>query len=84
MSDQSTAWKDSATRTLDVRSELASGGDPLMHILEAAAHIQPGQSLVIVAPFEPVPLYAVLGERGFAHETECVASDEWVVRFTQG
>jgi uncharacterized protein (DUF2249 family) len=55
-----------------------------MHILEAAAHLQPGQSLVIVAPFEPVPLYAVLGERGFAHETECVASDEWVVRFTQG
>jgi uncharacterized protein DUF2249 len=37
---------------------------------------------VILAPFEPIPLYDVLGARGFSHETAMVADDEWVVRFS--
>jgi hypothetical protein len=36
---------------------------------------------VIIAPFEPVPLYDVLAMRGFTHETVMVAANEWVVRF---
>lgn len=84
MSDRSNAWRTNAAVALDVRPELAAGGDPLVSILSAAAHIQPGQSLVIVAPFEPVPLYGVLAARGFDHETECVAAGEWVVCFSRG
>ena len=83
MNAQAEAWRTSATITLDVRPELASGGDPLTGILESAVRIQPGQSLVVIAPFEPVPLYGVLGAHGFTHETACVAPDEWVVCFTR-
>jgi hypothetical protein len=54
-----------------------------VRIMEAASSIKPGGTLVIVAPFEPVPLYAVLEARGFAHETEKVAADEWVVCFSR-
>lgn len=68
---------------LDVRPDLERGDEPFVRIMEAAATVAPGQALVIVAPFEPVPLYGVLGAQGFGHETKCVAPDEWVVRFAR-
>lgn len=51
--------------------------------MEAAASIKPGETLVIIAPFEPVPLYDVLGVRGYLHDTASIAVDEWVVRFSR-
>ena len=84
MADRTSVWQEHAAVTLDVRAELAAGGEPFVRIMEAAATIPPGASLVVVAPFEPVPLYGALGGRGFTHETECVAADEWVVNFTRG
>ena len=76
------AWKATATTVLDVRPELAAGGEPFVRIMEAAVEIPAGGSLVLVAPFEPAPLYGALGSRGFAHATQRIADDEWVVRFT--
>jgi hypothetical protein len=81
--DEATRWKAETATVLDVRPELEAGGEPFVRIMEAAAATTPGASLVVVAPFEPVPLYGVLGSQGFAHATQCVAADEWVVRFTR-
>jgi uncharacterized protein (DUF2249 family) len=39
------------------------------------------QVLVLRTPFEPFPLYDVLGKRGFAHWTECRAPDDWSAWF---
>ncbi len=83
IADEASAWKAAATTVLDVRPELEAGGEPFVRIMEAAARIAPGNSLVIIAPFEPVPLYGALEGRGFAHATQRVAADEWVVRFTR-
>ena len=83
MGEQAAIWKAQANTVLDVRPELEQGGEPFVRIMEAASVIKPGGTLVIVAPFEPVPLYAVLGVQGFAHETEKVAADEWVVCFSR-
>ena len=83
MAEQAVTWKEKADTILDVRPELESGGEPFVRIMEAASTIQPGGTLVIIAPFEPVPLYDVLGARGFSHETARVAGDEWVVRFSR-
>jgi uncharacterized protein (DUF2249 family) len=83
MATQAASWKVHAQTVLDVRPELEQGGEPFVRIMEAAANITPGETLVIVAPFEPVPLYAVLEGRGFGHETERVAADEWVVCFSR-
>lgn len=68
---------------LDVRPDVAGGGEPFVRMMKAAEGIEPGHTLVIIAPFEPIPLYDVLSARGFSHETRKVASDEWVVRFTR-
>ena len=83
MTEQAVLWQTEAEKVLDVRPDLASGGEPFVRIMEAAVTIQRGKTLVIIAPFEPVPLYEVLGSRGFTHETVKVADDEWVVRFAR-
>lgn len=81
VAEQAVTRKAEAETVLDVRPDLEGGGEPFVRIMEAVASIKPGGTLVIIAPFEPVPLYDVLGERGFSHETARVAADEWVVRF---
>ncbi len=81
MSERATSWKAQANALLDVRPDLDSGGEPFVRIMAAACAIKPGETLVIIAPFEPIPLYDVLGARGFSHETAMIAAGEWVVRF---
>ena len=81
MVEQAVIWKAEADTILNMRSDLESGGEPFVHIMKAAAAIKPGGTLVIIAPFEPIPLYDVLGERGFSHDIARTAADEWVVRF---
>jgi uncharacterized protein (DUF2249 family) len=81
MGEQAEIWKAKANMVLDVRPELERGGEPFVRIMEAAEAIKPGGALVIIAPFEPVPLYEVLGARGFVHQAERVAADEWAVQF---
>jgi Uncharacterized conserved protein (DUF2249) len=62
--------------------DLESDGEPFVRIMEAVSTIQPGETLVILAPFEPVLLYDVLSAHGFTHTTTMMAADEWMVRFT--
>ena len=83
MQDEAAEWIATAATTLDVRPTLEQGGEPFMEIMQAAAGIQPGASLVIIAPFEPAPLYGALGGRGFSHTTQRRSDDEWVIRFTR-
>ena len=83
MAERAVSWKAQANTVLDVRPELEQGGEPFVRIMEAASAIMPGGTLVIIAPFEPVPLYDVLGARGFSHETEKLAADEWIIQFTR-
>lgn len=56
-------------RELDVRPMLASGQGPLVPIMDAVRQLPPGMALRIIAPFEPAPLYAKLGDAGFDHVT---------------
>jgi uncharacterized protein (DUF2249 family) len=49
----------------DVRAMLAEGNDPLKQIQQKVKSLQPGQVLVIVNNFEPVPLIKLLEKQGF-------------------
>jgi len=66
---------------LDVREGLRRGEEPFARIMTAVKALAPDHVLVLRAPFEPVPLYEVLGKRGFAHWTERHAPDDWSVCF---
>lgn len=65
---------------LDVRPLLARGEEPFGKIMETVAGLD-GRSLLLIASFEPVPLFGVLGEQGYSHEAEKVSDTEWRIRF---
>lgn len=66
---------------LDVREDVRRGQEPFAPIMAAVKALDPGQVFVLRAPFEPAPLYDVLGKRGFAHWTERRADDDWSIWF---
>lgn len=67
---------------LDVRPIFARGETPCEVIEETAARMRPGQRLVLLVPFEPVPLYTKLGRSGFTHlGSRCEDDGTWRVEF---
>jgi len=67
--------------TLDVRNDLRAGREPFSTIMAAIAKLPTDDVLHLRTIFEPLPLYAVLEKRGFAHETQAHADDDWSVWF---
>jgi uncharacterized protein (DUF2249 family) len=70
--------------TLDVREALRNGGEPLPQILAAVGQLKPEQPLRLLATFEPLPLYAVLGRKGYGHSARRIGEGDWEVLFTPG
>jgi len=66
---------------LDVRPILAEGGEPFGAIMEAVAVLAPGQGLRLLAPFKPVPLFHLLGQRGFEPTAREIGGGDWEVIF---
>jgi len=56
--------------TFDVRPIISGGKDPLKFILAKVKELKNDEVLLLINSFEPVPLYDVLGEKGYAHKTE--------------
>ncbi|HET7874371.1 MAG TPA: DUF2249 domain-containing protein [Methylomirabilota bacterium] len=75
------AVPDSRQIHVDVREDIRRGQEPFGRIMATVKALGGDQVLVLRAPFEPVPLYDVLGRRGFRHWTECRAADDWSVWF---
>lgn len=67
---------------LDVRPILRAGGEPFSAIMQAVAALTPGQSLRLLATFKPLPLFEVLGARGFAAAARDIGNGDWEVLFT--
>ncbi|WP_336002707.1 DUF2249 domain-containing protein [Halorientalis halophila] len=63
-------------RRLDVRE---IDGEPFEDIMAALAELPEGERLRLINSFEPVPLYEVLDQRGFVHETEQVGPETFHV-----
>lgn len=62
---------------LDVREDLRQGREPFARIMAAVGALGEGEVLHLRSPFEPRPLFNVLGKRGFAHEAQAHAPDDW-------
>lgn len=61
--------------SLDVRSMLAEGTDPLKLIQQTVREMHPGQVLQIINTFEPVPLIKLLEKQGFEAWVDVVEQD---------
>jgi uncharacterized protein (DUF2249 family) len=66
---------------VDVRPILRAGGEPFGEIMEAVSKLRPGQGLRLLATFKPVPLFSVLGAKGFEHEAKELAGGDWEIIF---
>ncbi len=66
---------------LDVRPTLRSGGEPFQQIMQTVAALAPGQGLRLFATFKPVPLFSMLGSKGFDHEAKELDGGDWEVLF---
>jgi uncharacterized protein (DUF2249 family) len=71
---------DDADRTLDARE---IDGEPFDDIMAALDDLAADESLLLINSFEPEPLYGVLEERGFEHETTNPVPEEWHVEITR-
>jgi len=67
---------------LDTRPIFARGETPCTAIDQAIASLIPGQKFVLLAPFDPVPLYAKLEKQGYGHRTEQVDAATWRIEFS--
>lgn len=68
---------------MDVREDIRNGSEPFSKIMTAATQLQLGEQLLLIAPFEPQPLYAVLGRLGFTPNAKALESGDWEVLFTR-
>ena len=67
---------------LDVRTILRDGGEPFGAIMAAVAALAPGQALRLLATFKPIPLFQVMGARGFDASAREIGGGDWEVIFT--
>ena len=81
MTKDSTPRGSKAPHILDTRPIFEAGGSPCGAIDDAVKLLKRGQSLVLLVPFEPVPLYTKLGHAGFEAHPEELANGTWRVEF---
>ena len=72
------------TVTLDVREDIRKGREPFGKIMQMVAGLKGDEQLRLIAPFEPAPLYAVLAQRGYAHQSKATPEGDFEVLFTRG
>lgn len=70
--------------TLDVREDFRSGRNPCDKIQNALNQIGHGQTMRLLVPFEPVPLFEVARNKGLTHDARQIAAGDWEVLFFHG
>lgn len=66
---------------LDIRPILQRGQEPFSEIMRAASLLEAGEEMILLAPFEPLPLLGVLGQQGYECESRPDgSSDGWSIR----
>ncbi|MBV6509429.1 MAG: hypothetical protein JJLCMIEE_02520 [Acidimicrobiales bacterium] len=66
---------------LDARPILDRGDEPFDAIMNTAEQVGPDEALIVLAPFEPVPLEGVLSEQGFDYSAQELDGGDWRVVF---
>ena len=57
--------------------------EPMEKVMQVLALLRPGQSIRMLLHREPFPLYAILAERGYRHDTRMEADGSYVILIRQ-
>lgn len=66
---------------LDVRDYHREGREPFGDIMAVVDSLREDQEFVLINTFEPVPLYRVLGQKGFSPQAEQLGPQHWRITF---
>ncbi|MCL5077358.1 MAG: DUF2249 domain-containing protein [Actinobacteria bacterium] len=66
---------------VDARPIIKAGDEPFDTIMQAVTALGDNEELVVLAPFEPVPLEGVLSSQGFTYEVVDIGDGDWKVTF---
>ncbi len=69
--------------TVDVRDDLKRGREPFSKIMHTVSGLKENEDLLLIAPFEPAPLFGVLAQHGFSHQARTNPDGDWEVLFTR-
>ncbi|MGH9303532.1 MAG: DUF2249 domain-containing protein [Acidimicrobiales bacterium] len=69
--------------TVDARPIIAAGDEPFETIMAAVHELGDGEELVVLAPFEPVPLEGVLSSQGFSYAVDDLGGGDFKVTFSR-
>jgi uncharacterized protein (DUF2249 family) len=53
--------------------------EPMERVMQTLGLLRPGQTIRMLLHREPFPLYAILAERGYRHETRMEADGSYVI-----
>lgn len=73
----------SKINTLDVREELRSGRRVFEKIQAALGNVAKGETLRLLVPFEPVPLFQVAAGKGLDYRSKQTPEGNWEVLFSR-
>ncbi len=68
--------------TLDVREDFRSGQKPCDKIQHALGQVGDGETLRLLVPFEPVPLFEIARNNGLTHHAKQIPGGDWEVLFS--
>jgi uncharacterized protein (DUF2249 family) len=57
--------------------------EPMERVMQTLDLLRPGQTIRMLLHREPFPLYAILAERGYRHDTRMEADGSYVILITQ-
>ena len=69
------------TLTLNVGEAIRTGREPSSKIMKAVVELRPDESLRLIAPFEPVPLFALLDRQDFQRPARPFSGGNWGLFF---
>src|ERR1039457_5570480 len=69
--------------TLDVRDDFRNGHHTFDKIQKAFAALAQNEALLLLVPFEPVPLFQVAAANGLGHVARQTTEGHWEVIFTR-
>ena len=57
--------------------------EPMERVMDALDELRPGQSIRFLLHREPYPLYPLLAERGYRHDTRMEADGSYVILISE-
>lgn len=68
---------------LDVREMLKVGNDPFQVIMDTVENLKEGDTFILYAIFNPIPLIGKIEQKGYKSNSEELGEKNWKITFSK-